>query len=347
MSRPGFPRLALVVAVAAWFALAGVASPAPASAALLAVAVPDTASVVQNVQLTVAAPGVLGNDLNLLGNSTADLVSDVSHGNLTLNANGGYQYRSNGGFVGSDQFRYRILGGLLGPSNTTTVTITVTAPPPTPTPAPTPTPTPKPTPTPTPTPAPTPTPTPAPTPTPRPTTTPRPTPTTPPPTIVPTIPPLPTSIPTIPPLPTPTLVPTARPTATPTPSTRPSASPGPTSAPGQTPGPTSTAGAGGAGAGSTGSGSGGPSASPPLASEGPFSIPGSDQDTTVELDPGSISFASFEWAVPALVLSVPGLLLVLAVAVEALIGLAWIPIARRWVGEDDRRRRRRRRLSPT
>ena len=67
----------------------------------------------------------------------------------------------------------------------------------------------------------------------------------------------------------------------------------------------------------------------------------------MELDPGSISFASFEWAVPALVLSVPGLLLILAVVVEALIGLAWIPVARRWVGEDDRRHRRRRRLSPT
>jgi hypothetical protein len=30
-----------------------------------------------------------------------------------------------------------------------------------------------------------------------------------------------------------------------------------------------------------------------------------------------------------------------------MIGLAWIPVARRWVGRDDRTTRRRRHLSPT
>jgi hypothetical protein len=80
--------------------------------------------------------------------------------------------------------------------------------------------------------------------------------------------------------------------------------------------------------------------------EGPFIINGPDRGGTVELDTSSITLASFEWAVPALVLTVPGLLLLIAVALETLIGLAWLPVARRWVGRDDHAsRRRRRRLS--
>jgi hypothetical protein len=71
-----------------------------------------------------------------------------------------------------------------------------------------------------------------------------------------------------------------------------------------------------------------------------------DRGATINLDPGSITFGGFEWAVPALVLSVPGLFLIIAVVVETMIGLAWIPVARRWVGEDDRSKRRRR-LSPS
>jgi hypothetical protein len=67
----------------------------------------------------------------------------------------------------------------------------------------------------------------------------------------------------------------------------------------------------------------------------------------VDLDATSIVLAGFDWAVPALALSVPGLFLIIAVAVETLIGLAWFPVARRWVGEDERSGRRRRRLSPT
>jgi hypothetical protein len=53
----------------------------------------------------------------------------------------------------------------------------------------------------------------------------------------------------------------------------------------------------------------------------------------------SVSFSGFEWAVPALVLTVPGILIVIAVAVQTMIGLAWLPVARRW-SDGDRRRRR-------
>lgn len=76
--------------------------------------------------------------------------------------------------------------------------------------------------------------------------------------------------------------------------------------------------------------------------EPPFSIGGlANGGGVVELDSGDIAFGGFEWAVPALVLSVPGLFLIIAVAVEGAIGLAWLPVARRWVGDDARRRRRR------
>jgi hypothetical protein len=39
-----------------------------------------------------------------------------------------------------------------------------------------------------------------------------------------------------------------------------------------------------------------------------------------------------------LVLTVPGLLIVIAVLAQSLIGLAWLPVTRRWLGNDRRRR---------
>ena len=57
----------------------------------------------------------------------------------------------------------------------------------------------------------------------------------------------------------------------------------------------------------------------------------------VELDTASFTFTGFEWAVPAMVMTVPGLLIVIAVLVQSLIGLAWLPVTRRWLGNDRRR----------
>ena len=326
-----------VASVVAATLVALVASANAAQPALAAVAVArnDSASVLTGVLLTVPAPGVLGNDTFVLGSGSASLVSDVTHGTLTLDSNGGYRYRSTSGYVGTDQFQYRIPGGLLVlPSLPATVTITVTAPAPTPTP--TPAPTPKPTPTPAPAPTPTPTPRPTPTPTPRPTPTP-----TPRPSALPTLPPLATlPVPTlsaVPSLTVPTLAP--RPTATPTVRPTPRASASPSAIGGR-----SDQGAGG--------GSAGPSpdtaaTGQPVLDRGPFTVAGPDRGADVRLDTGSIAFSGFEWAVPALVLSVPGLFLILIVGVETVIGLAWLPVARKWVGEDERTlRRRRRRLSP-
>jgi VCBS repeat-containing protein len=48
---------------------------------------------------------------------------------------------------------------------------------------------------------------------------------------------------------------------------------------------------------------------------------------------------SILWAVPSLILSVPGLLLVLAISAQALGGLAWLPVARRKLGSFGLRRR--------
>ena len=70
----------------------------------------DSMTTQQDVTKTVAAPGVLVNDtcLSLLGSGlSAVLVSDVSHGVLTLQPNGGYTYDPDPGYSGADQFRSR------------------------------------------------------------------------------------------------------------------------------------------------------------------------------------------------------------------------------------------------
>jgi hypothetical protein len=154
---------------------------------------------------------------------------------------------------------------------------------------------------------------------------------------VPTLPPLPTVLPSLVPLPTATPVPT------------PSLRPGPTSsaAPSARPTASSDPGLGGGPVDPTGGDPGGGPSGPPLVTAETFTLPVPEDDGMIELDFGSVAFSGFEWAVPALVLSVPGLFLILVVAVQGAIGLAWIPVARRWVGEDDRARRRRRRLSPS
>jgi hypothetical protein len=102
--------------------LSSIAS-APSRAALAAVGVADSLSAKHDRAAVVAAPGVLANDLNLLGGATAILTSDVSHGELDLRSNGGYTYTPDPGYVGSDSFRYRPSGVL---STAAKVTITVT-----------------------------------------------------------------------------------------------------------------------------------------------------------------------------------------------------------------------------
>jgi hypothetical protein len=91
-----------------------------------AAAVADTYSVPQLGTLTVAAPGILGNDTDAEGDTlTAVKASDPTNGTLTLLANGGFTYKPNGAFTGTDTFTYRAFDAT-GGSNIATVTINVT-----------------------------------------------------------------------------------------------------------------------------------------------------------------------------------------------------------------------------
>jgi hypothetical protein len=75
--------------------------------------------------LTVGAPGVLGNDTSLNGSTmSAVLVTQATHGTVTLQATGGFSYVPTSGFSGIDQFTYQA-SSTGGTSNTATVTITV------------------------------------------------------------------------------------------------------------------------------------------------------------------------------------------------------------------------------
>ena len=91
------------------------------------VAVDDSYSTQQDTTLTMAAPGVLANDSDQNGDAlTATLVSSVSNGALTLNADGSFTYIPNTGFTGTDNFTYQAKDDT-ALSNLATVLITVTA----------------------------------------------------------------------------------------------------------------------------------------------------------------------------------------------------------------------------
>ncbi|WP_160316676.1 cadherin-like domain-containing protein [Thermanaerothrix daxensis] len=77
--------------------------------------------------LIVAVPGVLLNDVDVDGDAlTVRLESNVSHGTLTLNADGRFTYTPKAGYVGVDTFTYRANDGQVD-SNLATVTIEVDA----------------------------------------------------------------------------------------------------------------------------------------------------------------------------------------------------------------------------
>ena len=97
---------------------------APASNAA-PVAVDDEYSTDEDVELVVAAPGVLGNDTDDDGDAlTAVLVDDVTDGLLALASDGSFTYQPDPNFNGEDSFTYRANDGQAD-SNLATVTITV------------------------------------------------------------------------------------------------------------------------------------------------------------------------------------------------------------------------------
>ena len=88
-------------------------------------AVNDAYSVNAGATLSVAAPGVLGNDTNSNGTVlSATLVTTPGNGSLTLNADGSFSYTPNAGFYGTDSFTYTATDGH-ATSAPATVTITV------------------------------------------------------------------------------------------------------------------------------------------------------------------------------------------------------------------------------
>jgi uncharacterized repeat protein (TIGR01451 family) len=85
----------------------------------------DAYAVDEDDLLNVAAPGVLGNDMDLDNDSlTAVVVSDVSNGTLVLNGDGSFTYTPDADFSGMDSFTYQAYDGT-DYSNVATVTIMV------------------------------------------------------------------------------------------------------------------------------------------------------------------------------------------------------------------------------
>jgi len=250
----------------------------------------------QGVKLQVDRPGVLENDDDADGDKLeAKLVSGPDHGKLDLHEQGEFDYDPDNGFAGTDVFTYRAHDGA-AQSGVIRVVIDVT---------------PKPTPPPTPSPTPVPTPDPTPRPTPKP---------------------------------------------TPKPDKPDDPTPDPTREPRRTDSPDEGGGSGGnggsgrgQGSGNDGNGSGGAAASigPAAGSIGRPEIAAGDQiglaraasDTTTgstaAFDAGMVAaFDGFAWQVPALALSVPGLIVVVAVFLQVVGGLAWLPLIRRRLGRD-------------
>ncbi len=105
----------------------GVGDACEAGSNNLPTALGDAYSVDEDVVLSVPAPGVLGNDTDLDGDSlTVLLDTDVSNGTLTLSPDGSFTYIPSADFNGSDSFTYVANDGTVS-SGTVTVDITVNA----------------------------------------------------------------------------------------------------------------------------------------------------------------------------------------------------------------------------
>ena len=85
-------------------------------------AVDDSFETEAGTPLTVAAPGILDNDSDLDGDPlTVALVTDVSNGSLTLNADGSFSYAPNAAFAGTDSFTYEVDDGNGGSDQATVI----------------------------------------------------------------------------------------------------------------------------------------------------------------------------------------------------------------------------------
>ncbi|RPI62384.1 MAG: hypothetical protein EHM50_04090, partial [Lysobacterales bacterium] len=97
----------------------------PSGGNVAPVAAGDDYSVARDDVLSIAAPGVLGNDADADGDAlTARLVDDASRGTLSLGADGSFSYSPDIGFTGTDAFTYVASDGT-SESAVTTVTVEV------------------------------------------------------------------------------------------------------------------------------------------------------------------------------------------------------------------------------
>jgi hypothetical protein len=97
----------------------------PGSLTATPVAVDDTYSALGNVRISIAAPGVLGNDFTGVPTATitAPPSTSAQGGNVILNADGSFSYNPPAGFEGTDTFTYTLTNA--AGSNNATVTINV------------------------------------------------------------------------------------------------------------------------------------------------------------------------------------------------------------------------------
>ena len=87
----------------------------------------DNYNVSQNTTLTIAPPGVLGNDSAVYGpNLTAILATGPTNGTLNLNSDGAFTYTPNTNYLGTDTFIYQANDGQTNLGNAL-VTMTVVA----------------------------------------------------------------------------------------------------------------------------------------------------------------------------------------------------------------------------
>src|SRR5205814_1529983 len=86
----------------------------------------DSYGLNKNGTLTVSAPGVLSNDMDLDGDPmTAVVVATTTHGTLNLSTNGGFTYTPSSNYFGADSFTYQVNDGVTN-SGVATVSLTVT-----------------------------------------------------------------------------------------------------------------------------------------------------------------------------------------------------------------------------
>ena len=104
-----------------------------ATVSLTVVATPPVANndsyvTLLNTALTINAPGVLSNDTDVNGLTlTPTVVTNPTHGTLTLNSNGSFTYTPTTGYTGPDSYTYHDSDGVAASSNVATVSISVSA----------------------------------------------------------------------------------------------------------------------------------------------------------------------------------------------------------------------------